>query len=224
MANRDPPTSVAAYPVRVEHLRFGAHSVRLLVVDKLELFLDRDALLRDADAAEPPYWAHLWTGSRALARQIAQRDDWRGKRVVDIGCGLGLLSVIAALQGAEVTAIDTATEAVSMTRANAELNGCGVSALQADLRQGVAEALFDHCLAADVSYDRGLQEALAAFLDRHLASGGIGWCAESVRTRDTAFREACEARRLRVSEIELSEIEDRRPVAVRIARITRDSG
>jgi predicted nicotinamide N-methyase len=190
-----------------------------LGVDALERYVDREALLRDANAPEPPYWAHLWTASRALANHVASVASWQGKRVIDIGSGLGLLSVVAALKGADVTAIDMAPEAVAMTSANAALNGCRVSATVADLRKDRMDSGFDYCLAADVTYDPSLQNALAAFFARHLAADGIGWCAESVRTHDRGFREACVANRLRVDEIEVTEVEDGRPVTVRIAEV-----
>lgn len=206
--------------MRTEQLRFGTLALELLLVDELERYVDRNALLRDSGAAEPPYWAHLWTASRALAKHIAERNDWTGLRVADVGCGLGLLGVLAALKGAEVVAMDVAAEAVAMTRANAALNGCRVSVRQADLRQVVGET-FDRCLAADVTYDPALQEALAEFLARHLAADGIAWCAESVRTRDAGFQRACEARGLRVTETEMIEIEEERPVAVRLSEIAR---
>jgi len=221
MADADRPREVAGYPVRVEHLQFGTLTVKLLVVDQLERYVDRETLLRDSSPVEPPYWAHLWTASRALARHIASRDGWHDKHVVDIGCGLGLLSAIAALKRANVTAIDMAPEAVAMAGANAELNHCRISARVADFRKDSLGATFDYCLAADVTYDPSLQDALAGFLDQHLAADGTAWCAESVRTRDAGFRDACAARGLHVSDVELTEIEEDRPVVVRVAEIKR---
>jgi len=58
----------------------------------------------DPNAPEPPYWAHLWTGSRALARWVAMEIECPGKRVVEIGCGLGLAGIVAARRGGSVGA------------------------------------------------------------------------------------------------------------------------
>jgi len=216
-----PPTVVAGYPTRIEHLLLEGLSVRVLVVDQLERYVDRQALLRDANAAEPPYWAHLWTASRALAARVAKRDDWAGQRVVDIGCGLGLPGVVGAMRGAVVTAVDAAPEALAMTRANATLNGCEISVVRCDLCRPALGAPLDVVLAADVTYDPVLQRALADFLAEHLAATGMAWCAESVRTLDPGFRQACEARGLRVTETDVAEIDEGRPVLVRLSEVRR---
>jgi predicted nicotinamide N-methyase len=92
------------------------------MIKRLEDYVDTEALLRDPQAPEPPYWAHVWPGSRYLARVMAQ-NDCAGRPVVDIGCGLGLAGIVAALRGARVTMIDAASEGVRFARANAELNG-----------------------------------------------------------------------------------------------------
>lgn len=215
------PATVAGYPVRIEELCIGDLRLRMLVVADLERFVDRDALLRDGTAPEPPYWAHVWTASRVLARLVAERGDWIGKRVLDVGCGLGLPGVVAAMKGATVVATDTAPEALAMTRASAGLNGCRISVVRDDLRCSALEGRFDRCLAADVTYDPGLQRALAELLSARLAVDGLAWCAESVRTRDTGFRDACEANGLRIVESEVNEREDGHIVPVRVAQVER---
>ena|SRR5579862_4096875 len=212
---------VAGYPTRRLRLQFGDVAVELLTVQRLEDHVDADALLRDSDAPDPPYWAHLWTGSRALARVIATEIDCARKRVVEIGCGLGLVGIVAALRGATVMLLDSARDGTRFAAANVTLNGCGASVLQSDLRAPGVRGLFDYCLAADVTYDPALQRALAAFLAVHLAPDGRLWCAESVRTVDEGFRRACEAHQLVVREREVREPEDGREVAVRITEVTR---
>lgn len=215
------PRVVAGYPVRRLALRFGAVDIQLLVVKRLEDYVDAEALLRDANAPEPPYWAHLWAGGRALARLVATEVPCAGRRVVDIGCGLGVAGVLAAARGAAVTLIDTVYDALQFARANGGLNGCRAAFVQTDLRRPGVRGRFDYCLAADVTYDPALQVALAAFLADHLCAGGRAWCAESVRTMDQGFRLACEQRGLRVSERTVREPDDGRDTCVRITEVQR---
>ena len=69
---------------------------------------DTEALLDDQAFAEDefmPYWAELWPSGLALARRLAGR-ALRGARVVELGCGLGLPSLVAARGGGRVLATD----------------------------------------------------------------------------------------------------------------------
>jgi predicted nicotinamide N-methyase len=200
-------------------VQVGVTTVQLLVVARLEDYVDAEALLRDSDAAEPPYWAHLWPGSRALARLLATEVDCRGRRGVDIGCGLGLAGIAAAKRGAAVTMIDTDHAALCFTRASAALNGCSVAVFQSDLREPALRGRFDLCLAADVTYDPALQTALARFVAERLARGGRAWCAESVRTLDRGLHQACEQLGLRTAAYESREFEEGHDVPVRITEI-----
>src|SRR5436190_10893794 len=69
-----------------------------------------------------PYWAELWPSGRALAEIVGERDV-TGLRVVELGCGLGLPSLSAALGGANVLATDWSPDAVDLVRKNAAANG-----------------------------------------------------------------------------------------------------
>ena len=211
---------IAGYPARRVALDVGTLRLQLHVVDGLEDYVDTDALLRDPDAAEPPYWAHLWPGARCLARLMSAHTACAGRRVVEVGCGLGLAGIAAAMRGATVTLLDNAHAALRFAQASAALNTCRVETVRTDLRHAGVRGPFDYCLAADVTYDPLLQVALADFLAAHLARGGRAWCAESVRTFDQGFRHACERHGLRVSEREERELDEGRDVGVRITEVS----
>src|SRR6478609_12225246 len=111
--------------------RYGSFDVRVLLdrirVGDVELELLRpaapDALIDEeafADDEFLPYWAELWPAATALAEGLP---DVAGLRVVELGCGLGVPSLVAAVREADVTATDWASEAVELLRANAERNG-----------------------------------------------------------------------------------------------------
>lgn len=214
-----PDRGIAGYLARCVTVDLGSLRPRLFVVDGLEGYVDTDTLLRDGDAPEPPYWAHLWPGARSLARLVATQLDCGGRRVVEIGCGLGLVGLTAALRGAGVTMIDTAHEALRFVQASAALNGCRVATVRTDVGHVGLRGRFDYCLAADVTYDPALQSGLADFLAAHLAPGGRAWCAESVRTFDPGFQRACERNGLRASERDLREPDEGREVVVRLTQV-----
>jgi predicted nicotinamide N-methyase len=80
-------------------------------------------------------------------------------RVVELGCGLGLPSLVAAARGARVKATDWAAEAIGLLRDNAVRNGLELTAVQRDWRLPWDER-FDLALAADVLYERRNVEPL----------------------------------------------------------------
>ena len=86
-------------------LTIGSRRLTLLRVKDLERWVDPEALLRD-DTEEPPYWAHLWTGALTLARYVERAVECRDLEILDLGCGLGLTGIVAALKGGRVTFAD----------------------------------------------------------------------------------------------------------------------
>jgi predicted nicotinamide N-methyase len=107
-----------------------------------------------------PYWAELWPAGLALANALPRK--LAGRRVVELGCGLGVPSLVAAARGAEVTAIDWAADATILLRRNAERNGIRLDAVHADWRR--FDGSFDLVLGADLLYERRNGEALLQVL------------------------------------------------------------
>jgi predicted nicotinamide N-methyase len=111
-----------------------------------EALLDEEAF---ADDEFLPYWAELWPAARALAEGLP---DVTGLRIVELGCGLGLPALVAALKGATVTATDWSPDAIELLRENAVRNGITLTAVARDWRDPWDER-FDLALAADVLYE-----------------------------------------------------------------------
>jgi predicted nicotinamide N-methyase len=147
---------------------------------------DAEALLHD-EAFEHeeylPYWAELWPSGLALARRVSAR-ALRGARTVELGCGLGLPSVAAALAGARVLATDWSPEALPFVIENARRNDAEVEvALGVWESPGplLARAPFDLVLAADVLYERRNVPALLDLLPRLVTPRGEVWIADPGR-------------------------------------------
>lgn len=114
---------------------------------------------------EPFYWAFCWASGTVLARHLLERPELvAGKRVLDFGCGSGVVAIAAATAGAaEVIACDIDPAALTATEANAQLNQVALT-INEDF-DGVAEDV-DLIVAADVLYDRENLPWLARFQER----------------------------------------------------------
>ena len=113
-----------------------------------------------------PYWAELWTSGVALAKRVAGL-ELDGARVLELGAGLGLPSLAAAVAGADVLATDWAGDAVELLRTNAERNGIvlRVELVRWDRPESLLEAApWDLVLASDLLYERRNAEQLLEFL------------------------------------------------------------
>jgi predicted nicotinamide N-methyase len=140
-----------------------------------------------------PYWSVLWRSGVALAREL-DREDLRGLRVVELGCGLGVPSIAAARGGADVIATDGDIDALGLVRRNAEANGVQVETAAvdwADPDELVERGPFDLVLASDVLYERPSVAMLLEVLPR-LAP--VAWVADPGRPAAGAFFEQAEGR------------------------------
>jgi predicted nicotinamide N-methyase len=140
-----------------------------------------------------PYWSVLWRSGTALARELhglALAD----RRVIELGCGLALPSIVAARAGATVLATDASGEALAFARRNARLNDVRLDTAKVDWAEPdelVRRAPFDLVLAADVLYERAAVAQLLSLLPRLAAEA---WVADPGRPAAEAFLEQARSR------------------------------
>ena len=122
-----------------------------------------------------PYWVELWPAAIHLAEWIADNPGRvAGRRCLDLGCGLGLCTCVAAGVSARVVGMDHEWGAVRYTRHNAGLNGLPEpGAVQMDWRRPAFKpGSFSVVFAADIIYEKRFLEPVNAFLKHVLAPGG----------------------------------------------------
>jgi predicted nicotinamide N-methyase len=216
----DETSRIAGYPVVRTRVSLPGGDVALYTVRDLEHLVDRDALLRGEE--EPPYWAHLWTGAVILARHVAKWLDVAGRRVVDLGCGLGLAGLAAARGGADVLFVDHAPPATTFALASARANGfTRAQALCADFRTLGSRLHVDLVLAAEVAYDPTSFAALAEVFEELLTPHGSALVADAYRIDTRPFYRALATRGLVGHAIDLTVAEEGRPLSVRLTQINR---
>ncbi|WP_415752774.1 class I SAM-dependent methyltransferase [Rubrobacter radiotolerans] len=160
-----------------------------------------------------------------MARRLAGL-DLAGKTGVELGCGIGLPSAVAARRGASVTLTDHYAPALDFAAHNV-LENSGVEAETRLLdwhRPGEGlEGLgpFDLVLAADVLYERRNVAPLADLVPKLLAEGGEALFADPRRAGGELFLREMERRGFSVRSEAAVVVEDGRPVNVAVHSLRR---
>ncbi len=152
-----------------------------LPVGDLTVTLASPPRVPDADEAEEKdgriyFWWGLTAAALALARELAARDDLADRRVVELGCGLGLPGVVAGLGGAQVTFTDAKVDALAYARQNAAANALPSeqTAFEVlDWEHPDQRAPYDFVLGTEILYDYNMHRAQLELFERLLAPGGI---------------------------------------------------
>ena len=186
-----------------------------------------DALIDESDFDRDerlPYWAELWPSAIALVRHLAGR-DLAGKRVVELGCGVGLPSIVALERGARVLAADHYDAALVFARHNARRNlGREPETLPLDWHApGDLTALgsFDLVIAADVLYEGRNVPALATLVPALLAHDGEAIVADPRRDSAPRFLASMQRNGFRVATDDAIVGRAGRDVRVRVHRFWR---
>lgn len=125
----------------------------------------------DDDDPPPPYWAYQWAGGLALAHHLAAQPAMvRGRRVLDLGAGSGLVGIAAAKAGATVSAAEIDPNGRAAIVLNAAANGVDIDLLEIDIA-GPAPRGFDLIAAGDVFYNPDVAERMLPFLQRCAEAG-----------------------------------------------------
>ena len=136
-----------------------------------------------------PYWATAWPSGLTLAEAIAGR-SLGARRVLELGCGLGVPSLAAAAAGGRVLATDGSPDAVVFAAHNLALNDLEGEVARVDWREPgplLEGAPWDLVLAADVLYLRDNVEALLRVLPQLLGDRGEAIVADPRRAGGRDF-------------------------------------
>lgn len=115
-----------------------------------------------------PYFGVVWPAARALSAHVARMSGWlKGKKVLEVGCGLALPSLVAAKAGARVTATDFHRDVPEFLERNLKHNDVSVEFINLDWRKTAevkALGKFDFIIGSDIAYEAGQADFLATTL------------------------------------------------------------
>ncbi|MFT7582145.1 MAG: putative nicotinamide N-methyase [Myxococcota bacterium] len=161
-------TDVPTVRVRYQTLEFDGVDIHVRSLRSKQEFLD-DGVAEGlgVSPASWPLFGVVWDASQILAHLMMDHDI-DGLRVLEVGCGLALASLILSHRNADITATDYNPDAGQFLTENLALNaGGGVDFERADWADDNAElGQFDLIIGSDVLYEPDHAELLANFVAR----------------------------------------------------------
>ncbi|GAC1516599.1 MAG: methyltransferase domain-containing protein [Gemmatimonadaceae bacterium] len=193
-AGADPEVDAATSDLRrrfrttESNVDVGGPPLRILHPQDADALIDEDEF--DVDE-RLPYWADIWPSSVVLARHIRRLRG--GPRLLELGCGAGVVATAATLAGFTVTATDYYADAIAFTHVNVWRNtGQVIDARVADWRSFPLDlADFDVVVASDVLYEPRYADLVAATFRRTLGRRGVGYVADPGRIAVDDFVHRC---------------------------------
>jgi predicted nicotinamide N-methyase len=174
-----------SYKLKSVALDLGDWKLQLVKVENIDDLLDQVT-----DENEIPFWAELWPASIGLAKFIFQNPSlFQGKKVLELGAGVGLAGIAAKLCGAFVTQSDFLEAAFDFVRVNCIQNQAPVGdLLLADWRRfPVVFEKYDYLIGADILYEKTLHQDLRRICSQVLKPEGTIWLADPGRDYGKQF-------------------------------------
>lgn len=179
-------TFLKAYETDTVETVIGGRRFSFYTPRSIERFIDPKDALHDF-----PLWSKVWEASLVLADELAQTTPSPNRKILEIGCGLGVAGIVAAAFGHDVTLTEHNAHALEFARANAHTNlaaqGTEPRVLRLDWNRPELEGLFDLILGSEVVYSERDYDPLLGLFKRHLQSGGTILLAEGVRRTSLEF-------------------------------------
>lgn len=149
-----------------------------------------------------PLFGLIWPSSLQLAELLAQRPVSASERILEIGCGLAIPSLVAHRRGSQITASDCHPLTNDFLRENLKLNSlpklsyrhgqwsvaevAGVVNV-ADLPFTALSDRYDLIVGSDLLYERDAPLALSLFINNHALPDAEVWLVDPNRGYRSAF-------------------------------------
>ncbi len=141
----------------------------------------------------------LWPSGRQLAAQMALHPVNADERILEVGCGLALASIVAHRKGADVTASDCHPLAAGFLQRNVRLNHLpSIPYMHGQWGAQIVNTeppavTFGLIVGSDILYERDPLGTLAQFIALHVAPVAQVWIIDPDRSNRSAFSQRMQA-------------------------------
>jgi len=171
------------YDVTTKKVAVGDRGFSFFLPESLDNFIDPQDVFHDF-----PLWAKLWEASLVLADYTAGLHVEPDKNFLEIGCGLGMVGIVASSFGHNVTMTEYNPDALNFARANALLNNSSTINITAlDWSRPQLQGSFDTIMGSEIIYREEDFNPISNLFKAYLKPGGEIILAEGIRKTGMAF-------------------------------------
>lgn len=155
---------------RYQTIEFEGVDIHVRTLRDNQQYLDVDGIAEKLGISPStwPLFGLIWDSSEVLAHVMLDYEIG-GKRILEVGCGIGLTSLLLNHRRADITATDHHPEAGNFLLKNVALNkGKEIPFFRTGWEDGDSDlGGFDLIIGSDLLYQGDHVELLAAFIDQH---------------------------------------------------------
>ena len=156
--------------VRYQTIEFGEIDIHVRTLRDLQQYQDDSNIAEDLgiSSANWSLFGVVWPSSLVLGHTL-KNFEFQGKRILEVGCGIGLVSLLLNNLLADITATDYHPEAEYFLKQNVTLNkGRDIPFVRTDWNEVNAQlGKFDLIIGSDLLYESVHGTHLSTFIDRH---------------------------------------------------------
>ena len=225
--NASPSDSGLGYLVKQERVAVAGGAALYIrsLLDKQQFHDPHGlALALGVSSATWPLFGLVWPSAQKMA-DLMQTWPLEQLRILEIGCGLGLASLVIHRRSGNITASDVHPYTQRFLHANLRLNGLPTMAYAAGDWAMHESTLgeFDLIIGSDVLYERNHPEQLAGFIQRHAADHAQVLIIDPNRGQRSAFHKAMQSRGFDLTQTDiLTPLQDTTPYRGRLLNYRRD--
>ena len=154
-----PGRVIAMFSLESFHKEYETETTEVAIKDRKFQILLPGFLPRFIDTQdvfhEFPLWAKIWQASWVLADYLAGMPVEAQKQFLELGAGVGLVSIVAASLGHRITMSEHNYDALQFARANALINECPrLPIVDLDWNRPQSPGRFDYIVASEVTYKK----------------------------------------------------------------------
>ena len=174
------------YETDTSDLTIKDRHFRFFTPKSLDKFIDPGDIFHDF-----PLWSKIWEASIILSDYLSGMPVDSEKRFLEIGCGMGVVGVVASRFGHRVTMTEYNPDALSFAKANASANlsagDAGLEITELDWENPRLEGLFDYIIGSEVIYKEKDYQPILKLFETFLKPSGEIILAEGVRKASMEF-------------------------------------